>query len=147
MPIAAALQACVDGLLQVGAWPDCGFLAVGVLVGALVGILPGLGGSASLAILIPLTITLPASQAFALLIGVAAAAATTGDLTSILIGIPGEAIAAATVVDGYPMTRRGEAARAMGVSLFSSLAGSLVGALTLTLTVALDVLPWPSEIV
>lgn len=135
MPIGIALQACFEGLTQVFAWPESGLLVVGVGLGALVGILPGLGGSASLAILLPLTLTLPPSQTFALLIGVAAVAATTGDLTSILVGIPGEATAAATVVDGHPMAARGEAARAMGASLFSSLAGSIFGALTLALSI------------
>src|SRR5262245_49083802 len=100
-------QACLTGLVRVFAWPDCGLLAIGIVSGALVGILPGLGGSAALAILMPFTLALPPSQAFALLIGVAAVVATTGDLTSILIGIPGEGISAATVVDGHQLTLRG----------------------------------------
>jgi putative tricarboxylic transport membrane protein len=129
------LQACVGGLLQMLSWPECGLLVLGVILGAVVGILPGLGGSASLAILLPLTVPLPPSQAFALLIGVAAVVATTGDLTSILIGIPGEATSAATVVDGHRMTLKGEAARAIGASLASSLAGSVFGAAVLALSI------------
>jgi len=129
------VHACLAALGQVFAWPDCGLLVVGVLIGALVGILPGLGGSATIAMLMPLTLTLPPSQAFALLLGVAAVIATTGDLTSILVGIPGEATAAATVVDGHQLTLRGQASRAIGASLVSSLAGSLFGAFTLALAI------------
>src|SRR5262249_40927945 len=83
----------------------------------------------------PLTLALPPSQAFALLIGVAAVVATTGGLTSILVGIPGEGISAATVVDGHQLTLRGQASRALSASLLSSLAGSLFGALTLALAI------------
>lgn len=141
MTFVSALQECVAGLWGVFAWPELGFLTVGVLTGALVGILPGLGGAATLAIFLPFSFSLPPTQMFALLLGVAAVASTTGDLTSILVGIPGEATAAATVVDGRPMTLRGEAGRAIGASLVSSFTGSIVGALTLALMVplALDV--------
>lgn len=128
-------EACVDGLVQVLSWPECALLVFGVIIGALVGILPGLGGSAALAILMPLTMGLPPSQAFAVLIGVTAVLATTGDLTSIVLGIPGEGISAATVVDGHQLALRGEAPRALGASLLSSLAGSIAGALTLAAAV------------
>ena len=128
-------QACLMGLVQVLSWPECGLLAAGVVAGAVVGILPGLGGAAALAILMPFTLALPPSEAFALLIGVAAVVATTGDLTSILVGIPGEGVSAATVVDGHQLTLRGQAARALGASLVSSLVGSVFGALTLALAI------------
>jgi putative tricarboxylic transport membrane protein len=130
-------QASIAGLGQVFAWPEIGLLAAGVMIGAVVGILPGLGGSATLAMLLPFTLGLPPTQSFALLIGVAAVVATTGDLTAILVGIPGEAISAATVMDGHPMATRGEGARAIGASLVSSLAGSIFGAVTLALTIPL----------
>src|SRR5262245_42161152 len=97
-------QAGLIGLLLGRAWAECGLWAAGVAAGALVGILPGLGGAAALAILMPLTLALQPSEAFALLIGVAAVVATTGDLTSILVGIPGEGVSAATVVDGHQLT-------------------------------------------
>ena len=69
------------------------------------------------------------------MIGIATVTATTGDLTSILLGVPGEPGAAATIVDGHPMARRGEAARAMGASLFASLAGSIFGAIALAVVI------------
>ncbi len=135
--MATFFSAYVGGLLRVFAWPEFGLLLVGVLIGAIVGILPGLGGAATVALLMPFIVGLDPARAFALLMGVAAVTATTGDLTSILIGVPGEATTAATVVDGHPMARRGEAPRAIGASLASSLAGTLFGALTLTFTMPL----------
>jgi TctA family transporter len=62
-------------------------------------------------------------------------AATTGDITSVLFGVPGEAISAATVVDGYPMAKKGEAGRALGAALMSSLLGALIGAVALALAI------------
>ena len=135
MTLASIVDASIAGLRQALSWPAFGLLGVGVMIGAVVGILPGIGGAATLALLLPFAFGLGPTEAFALLIGVAAVAATTGDLTSILVGIPGEATTAATVVDGHPMARRGEAARAIGASLLSSLAGSLFGAATLALTI------------
>src|SRR5262245_55969835 len=112
-----------------------GFLGAGVLMGAIVGLLPGLSGAAMLALVLPFAVGLTPTAAFALMIGIATVTATTGDLTSILLGIPGEPAAAATIVDGHPMARRGEAARAIGASLFSSLAGSVFGAVALGVAV------------
>jgi putative tricarboxylic transport membrane protein len=125
------LQACVAGLGFVFSPSMLLFLLAGVVIGGLVGILPGLGGAATIALLLPFVFDQPTHQAFALLIGIVSVTATTGDLTSILLGVPGEATAAATVVDGHPMARRGEAGRAIGASLASSLGGALFGALTL----------------
>src|SRR5688572_1275774 len=110
-------------------------MLVGIAVGLIVGILPGLGGAATLAMMLPFVYPMDAISAFAFLLGMHAVTATTGDITSVLFGIPGEATSAATVLDGYPMTRRGEAGRALGAVLFSSLLGALFGALVLALSV------------
>ena len=64
-----------------------------------------------------------AFEAFAFLLGMAAVTNTTGDITSILFGIPGEPTTAATIVDGHPMAKKGEAGRALGGVIFSSLVG------------------------
>lgn len=111
------------------------YLLVGVLLGCFVGILPGLGGATTIALLIPFILPLESQEAIALLIGVAAITATTGDVTSILFGIPGEATSAATVVDGHPMAQRGEAGRAIGAALGSSLVGSIFGGLVLAASI------------
>jgi TctA family transporter len=124
-----------SALLEVLAPHTFGIMLVGILVGLVVGILPGLGGAATLAMMLPFVYPMDAISAFAFLLGMHAVTATTGDITSVLFGIPGEATAAATVLDGYPMTRRGEAGRALGAVLFSSLIGALVGAAVLAVSV------------
>ena len=110
-------------------------MLLGIGVGLVVGILPGLGGAATLAMMLPFVYPMDAISAFAFLLGMHAVTATTGDITSVLFGIPGEATSAATVLDGYPMTRRGEGGRALGAVLFSSLIGALVGAVVLAISV------------
>jgi putative tricarboxylic transport membrane protein len=124
-----------SALLQVLAPHTFGIMLVGIAVGLVVGILPGLGGAATLAMMLPFVYPMDAISAFAFLLGMHAVTATTGDITSVLFGIPGEATSAATVLDGYPMTRRGEAGRALGAVLFSSLVGALVGAVVLAVSV------------
>ena len=129
------MEVFFSALLQVLAPHTFGVMLVGIAVGLVVGILPGLGGAATLALMLPFVYPMDAISAFAFLLSMHAVTATTGDITSVLFGIPGEATSAATVLDGYPMTRRGEAGRALGAVLFSSLVGALVGAAVLALSV------------
>ena len=124
-----------SALLQVLAPHTLGIMLVGIAIGLVVGILPGLGGAATLAMMLPFVYPMDAISAFAFLLGMHAVTATGGDITSVLFGIPGEATSAATVLDGHPMTRRGEAGRALGAVLFSSLVGALVGAMVLAISV------------
>src|SRR3954467_1326128 len=129
------LEALLQGLVLVLQWKALAFMLLGILLGFWVGLLPGLGGATTLALMLPFIYTMQPVEAFAFLLGMHAVTATTGDITSVLFGIPGEATSAATVLDGYPMTRRGEAGRALGAVLFSSLVGALVGAAVLALSV------------
>ena len=124
-----------SALLQVLAPHTFGIMLVGIAVGLVVGVLPGLGGAATLAMMLPFVYPMDAISAFAFLLGMHAVTATGGDITSVLFGIPGEATSAATVLDGHPMARRGEAGRALGAVLFSSLVGALVGAVVLAVSV------------
>ena len=112
-----------------------GIMLVGVAVGFAVGILPGLGGAATLALMMPFVFPMDTVSAFAFLLGMHSVTAMTGDITSVLFGIPGEAASAATVLDVYPMARRGEAGRALGAVLFSAFVGALFGAAVLILSV------------
>jgi TctA family transporter len=129
------LQAFVDGLFLVLQWKAFSLMLVGMGTGFLVGLLPGIGGAASLALMLPFVFTMTPVEAFAFLLGMHSVAATTGDITSILFGVPGEGLSAATVVDGHPMAKRGEAGRALGAALMSSLVGALIGAATLAVSV------------
>lgn len=129
------MEVFFSALLQVLAPQTFGIMLAGIVVGLIVGILPGLGGAATLAMMLPFVYPMTPVAAFAFLLSMHAVTATTGDITSVLFGIPGEATSAATVLDGYPMTRRGEGGRALGAVLFSSLIGALVGAAVLAVSV------------
>ena len=108
-----------------------GLMFLGIIIGFAVGILPGLGGPTTLALMLPFVVKMNPVQAFAFLLGMAAVTNTTGDITSILIGVPGEPTTAATIVDGHPMAKKGEAGRALGAALMSSLVGAIFGAFAL----------------
>jgi TctA family transporter len=104
-------------------------------IGFAVGILPGLGGATTLALMLPFIYNMDPTTAFAFLLGSNAVTATTGDITSVLFGVPGEGICAATIVDGHPMAKNGEAGRALGAALMSSLVGAVFGAFILALAI------------
>ena len=110
-------------------------MLLGIAIGFAVGILPGLGGSVSLALMLPFTFYMEPVQAFAFLLGMYVVTATTGDITSVLFGVPGEATSAATVLDGYPLTKQGQAGRALGGALLGSTLGALIGAFVFALSV------------
>jgi len=107
------------------------FLIAGTLLGLTVGILPGLGGTTALAILLPFVSAFEPTHALALMIGVLAPTTTSDTFPAVLIGIPGTAGSQATVLDGYPMAKRGEGARALSAAFLSSLIGGVWGAFIL----------------
>ena len=111
------------------------YLCFGVFLGLIVGILPGLGGTAGLALLLPFVFTMDATNALAMMIGLQSVTATSDTFPSVLMGIPGTASSQATVVDGFPMAKKGEAARALGAAFSASLIGGLFGALVLTFAI------------
>jgi len=125
------IDSLLVGLFQVFAWPTFGLMLLGIGIGFAVGILPGLGGPTTLALMLPFIFKMTPVEAFAFLLGMAAVVATTGDITSILFGVPGEPTTASTIVDGHPMAKKGEAGRALGAALMSSLVGAIFGALVL----------------
>jgi TctA family transporter len=125
------LEALLEGLVLVLQWKALAFMLLGILLGFWVGLLPGLGGATTLALMLPFVYTMQPVEAFAFLLGMHSVTATTGDITSVLFGVPGEAASAATVLDGYAMAKKGEAGRALGAALASSLVGALVGAVAL----------------
>src|SRR5215212_8310418 len=131
------LDAFVYGLVSVFQWPAFGLMLLGLAIGFAVGILPGLGGAVTLALMLPFTFAMTPVEAFAFLLGMLSVTATTGDITSILFGVPGESISAAVVLDGHPMAKNGEAGRALGAALMSSLVGAVIGAFMLALAIPL----------
>src|SRR5687767_9522328 len=108
-------------------------MLLGIFLGFWVGLLPGLGGATTLALMLPFIYTMQPVEAFAFLFGMHAVVATTGDITPVLFGVPGEAASAATILDGHAMAKKGEAGRALGAALASSLLGAIVGAFALAI--------------
>jgi len=106
-------------------------LFLGVIIGLIFGITPGLGGVVALAVLLSLTYKMTEISAFAFLIGAASAAAFGGSISAILINVPGTSQNVATCFDGYPMTRKGEGARAIAISATASALGGVIGGIVL----------------
>ncbi len=113
------------------------FLSAGVVMGLILGILPGIGGLAGTALLLPFTFNLDPYTAFALLLGLGATTATGDPIPAIMFGVPGGAGSAATVLDGLPMAKRGEAGRALSAAYMSSMLGGVFGALLMAVTLPL----------
>ncbi|MGF6870638.1 tripartite tricarboxylate transporter permease [Paraburkholderia sp. MM5477-R1] len=105
----------------------------GVLLGLGLGVVPGLGGIVGLALLIPFTYHTDGYTAFALLLGMASVTTVSDVIPAVLFGVPGTVGAAATVLDGHQMARKGQAARAFGAGYMASLSGGIFGALLLAL--------------
>jgi TctA family transporter len=113
------------------------YLVAGVCMGLALGILPGIGGIAGLALLLPFTFNMDPPAAFALLLGMGSTTTTADPISAILFGAPGHAASAATTLDGYPMTKRGEAGRALGASYMSAMIGGLFGAFLMGISLPL----------
>ena len=110
-------------------------MMAGVVLGLSLGVIPGLGGVVGLAILIPFTYHLDAYSAFALLLGMASVTTISDLIPAVLFGVPGTVGAAASVLDGHPLAKQGQAARAFGAGYGASLIGGIFGALLLALAI------------
>ncbi len=105
----------------------------GVLVGQLVGVLPGIGPASTIAILLPVTLSLNATAAMIMFIGIYYGAMYGGTITSVLFRIPGESASVMTTIDGYAMARRGRAGPALGIAAFGSFIAGTLGVIALML--------------
>lgn len=108
------------------------FTFIGVTIGTLIGVLPGLGPSATLALLLPLTFGINPTFAIAMLAGIYYGAEYGGSTTSILLNLPGEAGSVVTCLDGHLMARKGRAGAALGIAAFGSFIAGTVGLLLFT---------------
>jgi putative tricarboxylic transport membrane protein len=111
------------------------FLMIGVALGLCFGIIPGLGGTTALALLIPITYAMEPFDALLLAGGVMGATSFGGSISAILINTPGTAPNAATCFDGYPLAQQGKAGLALGASATASALGGLIGIFTLLLVI------------
>jgi TctA family transporter len=109
-----------------------GYLVLGVVMGLCIGVFPGLGGIAGLSLLLPFMFGMDPILGLALMIGMVAVVPTSDTFASVLMGIPGSSASQATVLDGFPLAKKGQAARALSAAFASSLFGGLMGACFLT---------------
>ena len=105
------------------------FIVIGVTAGIVVGCLPGLTATMGCALLIPFTYSLPPVEGLLLLMGIFTGGIYGGSISGILIRTPGTPAAAATLLDGYPLTQKGEGGKAIGISTVASFVGGTIGAL------------------
>lgn len=105
---------------------------IGVAIGTLVGVLPGLGPVAAISLLLPATFHAPPVASIIMLAGIYYGAMYGGSITSILVNLPGEAASVVTCLDGYQMARKGRAGVALGISAFGSFIAGTVGVIGLT---------------
>ncbi len=124
-------------MFQVLSWKSLLASVTGVLLGLVVGALPGLTISLGMVLLLPLTFGLDSITAMALLLGLFAAGMTGGSYSAILINIPGTPSASATGLDGHPLAQAGQAGKALGVSVISSFYGGLFSLVCLVLSAPL----------
>jgi TctA family transporter len=108
------------------------YLIAGVLVGLVVGIIPGLGGIAGMSLLLPFLYGMEPSVGLGMLMGLVAVIPTGDTFTSVLMGIPGSSSSQATVMDGFPLAKKGQAARALSAAFLSSMIGGVIGAIVLS---------------
>lgn len=125
----------LDALTTLFSLGHLSYLLLGVLVGLVVGILPGLGGLAGLSLLLPFVYGMEPSQALAMMVGLLAITTTSDTFPSVLMGIPGTSGSQATVMDGFPIAKRGEAARALSAAFGASLFGGVFGAVILSIAI------------
>ena len=112
--------------------PNLGFMLIGITLGVLIGVLPGLGGANGIAILLPLTFSMNPTSAIIMLSCIYWGALFGGAITSILFNIPGEPWSVATTFDGYPLAQNGRAGAALTAAFTSSFVGALLAVILIT---------------
>src|SRR3954465_14980019 len=112
-------------------WTNIFYCFIGVLLGTLIGVLPGIGPIATIAMLLPATFVLPPVSALIMLAGIYYGAQYGGSTTAILVNLPGESSSVGTVIDGYQMARKGRAGPALAAAGLGSFFAGCVGTLIL----------------
>lgn len=125
------IETLVEGIEIAISWPVIGWMAIGLLLGIVLGALPGIGSPVGMAIVLPLTLPLDATAAIILLASIYSGAMFGGSIAAILINAPGTESAAATTLDGYPMSKRGLAKNALAIATTASALNGFAGAIIL----------------
>ncbi len=128
------LEALLTGLDSIFELKVLLFLGLGIFIGIWLGAVPGLGGIIGMLLLLPFTFDMEPLSAIALLLGLFAVTTTSDTIASVMLGIPGTAASQATILDGYPLAKRGEAPRAFGAAFAVSAYGGVFGAVALAIS-------------
>ena len=126
------IQSLLHGFSIALTLPNLGYMLIGITLGVLIGVLPGLGGANGVAILLPLTFSMNPTSAIIMLSCIYWGALFGGAITSILFNIPGEPWSVATTFDGHPMAQQGRAAEALTAAFTSSFVGAIFAVLLIT---------------
>lgn len=129
------IEALADGLSQVFVLERLIWLVVGVAIGLVIGVLPGIGGTTGMALLLPFLQGMDLYAGAAMLVGFVAVGSTSDTFPAVLLGVPGSGGSQATIMDGYPLARKGRAAETLGAAFASSLLGGLIGAVAFVVLV------------
>ena len=128
------IEALTAGLTSIFEPEVLAFLGLGIFIGIWLGAVPGLGGIIGMLLLLPFTFDMQPLSAIALLLGLFAVTTTSDTIASVMLGIPGTAASQATILDGYPLAKRGEAPRAFGAAFAVSAYGGVFGAVALAIS-------------
>ncbi|GGA67381.1 hypothetical protein GCM10011490_17460 [Pseudoclavibacter endophyticus] len=131
------LESALEALQMILSPEHLIWLVVGVVLGLILGLIPGLGGITGMAVLLPLIVGMPPASGIGMLIGLNAATTIGDTFPSVLMGVPGTAASQATVVDGYPMARKGLGNVALGAAFTANMIGGIIGAVALFLLIPL----------
>src|ERR1700743_1554602 len=127
----------IHGFGVVLSWTTFLYMLIGITLGVIIGVWPGLGGANGIAILLPLTFSMSPTSAIIMLSCIYWGALFGGAITSILFNIPGEPWSVATTFDGYPMAQQGRAGEALTAAFTSSFVGALFAVIMITLVAPL----------
>ena len=127
-----SLSLLLDGFGTALSWTNLLYCFIGVMLGMIIGVLPGLGPVSGTALLIPITFGMEPVSAIIMLSGIFYGSMYGGTITSVLVNVPGEAASVITCIDGYEMTKKGRAGVALGVAAIGSFIGGIVAVVALT---------------
>src|SRR5690625_2922466 len=129
------LEAAIEALLIILDPSRLIYVIIGIVIGSIIGVIPGLGGTVGMAVVLPFVFGMDPYTGMALLIGMVAVIHTADTFPSVLLGIPGSAGSQATIMDGFPLAKRGEGARALGAGFMASMIGGVFGGIALFLSI------------
>ncbi len=129
------IEAMIQGISQTLMPTSILAMVIGIVIALIFGVMPGVGTVVAMVLVLPFTFNLSPVMALVLMVAVSSAGAAGGSVTAILFGIPGTVANAATIIDGFPLTKKGQAGRAVAAALTSSAMGGVFGGLILALLI------------